>query len=85
MAHVEMYGTRMCPFCVRARHLLKKKGVEYDDIRVDAEPQRRSEMVERAGGATSVPQIFIDGEHIGGCDELHELERRDELDPRLEN
>ncbi|MFP4130932.1 MAG: glutaredoxin 3 [Thiohalospira sp.] len=84
MAHVEMYGTRMCPFCVRARHLLKKKGVDYDDIRVDAEPERRPEMVERAGGATSVPQIFIDGEHIGGCDELHDLERRDELDPLLE-
>ena len=67
----------------RARSLLQRKGVEFSDIDVDAQPQRRDEMVKRAGGRYTVPQIFIDGEHIGGSDELAALERAGRLDAKL--
>lgn len=82
MPKVVMYSTRFCPYCVRARALLEKKGVEFTDIRVDSEPTLRSEMVKRAG-RSSVPQIFIDDEHVGGCDDLYELEFEGELDKKL--
>jgi glutaredoxin 3 len=78
-----MYSTRFCPYCVRARMLLEKKGVEYSDIRVDQERHLREEMITRAGGASSVPQIFIDEEHVGDCDELYELEFEGQLDQKL--
>ena len=78
-----MYSTRFCPYCVRARMLLEKKGVEFTDIRVDSEPQLREEMITRAGGRSSVPQIFIDDEHVGGCDDLYELELEGQLDQKL--
>ncbi len=83
MAQVEMYTTTFCPYCARARTLLERKGVAFADIDILAEPARRGEMVRRAGGRTSVPQIFINGEHIGGSDELVALDRRGELDARL--
>ncbi len=83
MASIEMYGTGFCPYCVRARLLLEKKEAPYTDIRIDREPHRRSEMEERSSGASSVPQIFINGQHIGGCDELHELDREGTLDTML--
>jgi glutaredoxin 3 len=83
MAEVELYTTPFCPYCVRARALLERKGVAYTDIDIIGEPARRSEMVRRAGGRTSVPQIFIRGEHIGGSDELLALERNGELDTKL--
>jgi glutaredoxin 3 len=83
MPKVVMYSTRFCPYCVRARMLLEKKGVEYSDIRVDQERHLRQEMITRAGGASSVPQIFIDEEHVGGCDELYELEFEGQLDQKL--
>jgi len=63
--------------------LLEKKGIDFTDIRVDHEPQRRDEMVARAGGRSSVPQIFIDEEHVGGCDDLYELEFEGQLDKKL--
>lgn len=78
-----MYSTRFCPYCVRARMLLEKKGVEFTDIRVDSEPHLRHEMTSRAHGRTSVPQIFIDDEHVGGCDDLYELEFEGQLDKKL--
>jgi len=78
-----MYCTATCPYCIRAQRLLQNKGVAFDQVRVDLEPERREEMVQRAGGRTSVPQIFIDERHIGGCDELHALERAGELDSLL--
>jgi glutaredoxin 3 len=81
MAKVEMYSTMWCPYCSRARTLLAKKGVEFTDVDVDVE--RRDEMVRRAGGRTSVPQIFIDGEHIGGCDDMVALDRAGKLDAKL--
>lgn len=84
MAQVEIYSSPWCGYCGRAKSLLDRKGVRYTDIDVDADTARRQEMTQRAGGRTSVPQIFIDGRHIGGCDELHALERAQKLDPLLE-
>jgi len=83
MAQVTMYASAMCGFCHRAKKLLKQKGVDFDEIDVTMKPARKREMMEQTGGAHTVPQIFIDGRHIGGCDELYDLERRGELDPML--
>jgi glutaredoxin 3 len=83
MPKVEIYTTMFCPYCARARALLQRKGVDYTEIDIIDEPQRRDEMIERAGGRTSVPQIFIGAEHIGGCDEMVALDRAGQLDPKL--
>lgn len=83
MARVEIYSTLFCPYCARAKALLAKKGVQFENIDVIEEASRREEMIERAGGRTSVPQIFIDGKHIGGSDELYALDRAGTLDPLL--
>ena len=83
MAEVEVYTTPFCPYCVRARVLLDKKGIAFTDIDITEEPARRGEMIRRAGGRTSVPQIFIDGEHIGGSDELVALDHAGKLDVKL--
>lgn len=82
MANVVMYSTRWCPFCVRAKSLLAKKGASVTDIDVGAEPQRRAEMMQRGGGHT-VPQIWIGEHYVGGCDELYLLERQARLDALL--
>ena len=82
MAQVEMYTTMWCPYCSRARALLDRKGIGYTDIDI-YETGKRDEMIKRAGGRTSVPQIFIDGEHIGGCDDMVALDRAGRLDPKL--
>jgi glutaredoxin 3 len=83
MAKIELYTTMWCPYCARAKALLEKKGAAYTEIDVMEEPNRRGEMVKRAGGRTTVPQIFIDGEHIGGSDDLVALDRAGRLDPKL--
>ncbi|HTV88796.1 MAG TPA: glutaredoxin 3 [Stellaceae bacterium] len=83
MAKVEIYTTMWCPYCARARALLDKKGVPYTNVDVEEEPDRRDEMVRRAKGRTSVPQIFIDGEHVGGCDDIVALDRAQLLDAKL--
>ncbi len=83
MVKIEIYSTMFCPYCARARSLLQRKGVAFTDIDVDAEPARRDEMVKRAGGRYTVPQIFIDGEHIGGSDDLMVLESAGKLDAKL--
>jgi glutaredoxin 3 len=83
MVEVELYTTPFCPYCVRARALLERKGVAFTEINIIEEPARRIEMVRRAGGRTSVPQIFIGGEHIGGSDELLALDHAGELDAKL--
>lgn len=83
MAKVEIYSTASCPFCVRARTLLDKKGVSYTEYRVDNDPTLRPEMESRASGRTSVPQIFIDDYHVGGFDDLSELDLDGELNQRL--
>jgi glutaredoxin 3 len=84
MAKVVMYSTAVCPYCVRAEQLLNRKGVtDIEKIRVDLDPSRRDEMLARSNGKRTVPQIFIGETHVGGCDDLHELERRGELDALL--
>ena len=83
MAEVVIYSSLFCGYCARAKKLLESKGVSYQDIDVAAEPKRKPEMIERAGGRTTVPQIFIDGRHVGGCDDLHALEAEGKLDPLL--
>jgi glutaredoxin 3 len=83
MAKVEIYTTMFCPYCARARGLLGAKKVAFEEVDLLEQPARRAEMLERSGGSRTVPQIFIDGEHIGGCDELLALERAGKLDPKL--
>ncbi|SFJ59597.1 glutaredoxin 3 [Celeribacter neptunius] len=83
MQPVTLYTTPICPFCVAAKRLLTSKGVEYTDIDVMADPSRRAEMMQKAHGRHTVPQIFIGATHVGGCDELHALERAGKLDPLL--
>jgi glutaredoxin 3 len=81
---VLMYCTAVCPFCVAAERLLQKKGVgEIEKVRVDLDPQRREEMTARSGGRRTVPQIWIGDRHVGGCDDLHALDRTGELDRLL--
>ena len=83
MAKVEIYTWQYCPFCIRAKSLLKKKGVDYMEYQIDGNQEARSSMTERANGRTTVPQIFIDNRGIGGCDELYALEQSQQLDPLL--
>lgn len=82
MPDVVMYSTRFCPYCVRARMLLDNKNVDYTDIRIDEQPERRAEMEQRSR-RSSVPQIFIGEEHVGGCDDLFALEAAGQLDNKL--
>jgi glutaredoxin 3 len=79
---VVIYSTGWCPYCTRARQLLKSKGVDFEEIDVDARPEARTEMTARSGRRT-VPQIFIGATHVGGCDDLHELEASGRLDTLL--
>lgn len=84
MAHVLMYTSGYCPYCVQAERLLVSKGVtDIEKVRVDTDPARRTEMMEKTGRRT-VPQIFIDDFHVGGCDDLHALDREGKLDPLLQ-
>ena len=83
MAKVEVYSSMFCPFCARAKHLLREKGVAFEEIDVDNTSGSRSEMVERADGRYTVPQIFIDDFHVGGSDDLAALERDGKLDEML--
>lgn len=80
---VEIYTWRTCPFCIRAKSLLKKKGVEFTEYAIDGDNEAREKMAIRANGSRSLPQIFINDEHIGGCDQLHELEYEGKLEPLL--
>ncbi len=82
MANVLMYSTEYCPYCVRARQLLETKGVVYTDIRIDQHPDKRDEMIAKSN-RTSVPQVFIDGHSIGGCDDLFALDKTGQLDKLL--
>jgi len=83
MKPVEIYSSPLCGFCHAAKRLLKKKGVSFSEIDVFSDPSRKAEMIERAKGGRTVPQIFIGGEHVGGCDELYALDRAGKLDPML--
>lgn len=80
MRKVTVYSSAWCGFCHRAKKLLEKKGVAFEELSVDMDPDRRVEMRNRAGGVNTVPQIFIGDVHVGGCDELYALEKKGELD-----
>lgn len=82
MAQVVIYTTRICPYCVRAKQLLQRKGVAYEEVDVSNDHNTRMQLVERTKQRT-VPQIFINDQHIGGCDDLYALERQGALDPLL--
>lgn len=80
---VTIYTTPICPYCARAKSLLAKKGVAYQEVDVMMDDKAREEMLAKSGGARTVPQIFIGDTHVGGSDELHALEREGKLDPLL--
>ena len=80
MPKIRIYTTRICPYCVRAKQLLKKKNAAYEEIDVSDDEDLRAEMTRLAGGVRTVPQIFIGETHVGGCDELYALERAGKLD-----
>lgn len=83
LANIEIYTNMTCGFCVRAKRLLDMKKVDYEEYQVDFGGPKKAEMVERAGGRMTVPQIFINGRHVGGCDELMALEQQGKLDELL--
>ena len=83
-ANVEIYTWSTCPFCIRAKALLKDKQVDFTEYCIDRDHQAREEMTQRANGRSSLPQIFIHDQHIGGCDEIHALERQGKLDSLLQ-
>lgn len=83
MPDVELYTSPLCGFCHAAKRLLTSKGVTFTEIDVLADPDRKPEMIKRAGGARTVPQIFVGETHVGGCDELYALDRAGKLDPLL--
>jgi glutaredoxin 3 len=83
MPQIVIYTTATCPYCLRAKALLTQKQAKFEEIRVDSDGRKREEMTSRAGGRTSVPQIFFDDRHIGGCDDLYELHYEGKLDALL--
>jgi glutaredoxin 3 len=82
-AKVEIYTWRTCPFCIRAKSLLTRKGVEFTEYTIDGDEDARDKMSQRANGKRSVPQIFINDTHIGGCDDIHSLDAEGKLDGLL--
>ncbi len=83
MPSVEIYTTKVCPYCVRAKNLLNAKDVDYVEVDLTGDDEGRMKLLERSGGMRTVPQIFINGQHIGGCDNLYALEEKGELDKLL--
>lgn len=83
MSDIVIYSSNMCPYCYRAKALLKQRGASFKEITVDMNPAVRREMREKAGGANTVPQIWIGDRHIGGCDDLYALDARGGLSPLL--
>lgn len=82
-AKVEIYTWSFCPFCIRAKSLLSKKDVDFTEYCIDGDEQARAEMAQRANGQKTLPQIFINNQHIGGCDDLYALENKGKLDSLL--
>lgn len=80
---IEIYTKPTCPYCINAKALLSKKGATFTEYNISDKPQLREEMIKRAAGRTTVPQIFIDNQHIGGCDDLYALEDANKLNPLL--
>lgn len=83
MSKIEIYTKPTCGFCHMAKRLLSSKGVSFSEVNISAHPERRAEMIQRAKGGSTVPQIFINGKHVGGCDDLMRLERQGKLDAML--
>ncbi|MGB3317026.1 MAG: glutaredoxin 3 [Albidovulum sp.] len=83
MNRVEIYSTPWCPFCIAAKRLLERKGITYEETDVSGNAELRQDMMRRANGRHTVPQIFIGDTHVGGCDELHALDHAGKLDPML--
>ena len=83
MSKVEIYTWQYCPFCIRAKSLLKKKNINFTEYKIDGDKDARALMTERADGRSTLPQIFIDNEGIGGCDDLYTLENENKLDALL--
>ena len=83
MSKVEIYTWQYCPFCIRAKSLLKKKNINFKEYKIDGDEDARALMTERAAGRRTLPQIFIDSEGIGGCDDLYTLENENKLDSLL--
>lgn len=83
MAEVVLYTKPGCPYCIAAMGLLKKKGVAFTEIVASNDPEKKQEMIQRSGGRMTFPQIFINGQHVGGSDDIHALDRKGELDPLL--
>jgi glutaredoxin 3 len=84
MAEITLYTKSWCPYCASAKRLLTQKGASFTEIDIEAKPEKRAEMIGKAGGRTTVPQIFINGRHIGGSDDLHALDHQGQLDPLLQ-
>ncbi len=82
--NVEIYTWSRCPFCIRAKALLDEKGVDYTEYCIDGDEAARAQMAKRSNGRRSLPQIFINDQHIGGCDDLYDLEAQGNLDPLLQ-
>jgi glutaredoxin 3 len=85
MANVEIYTWSTCPFCARAKALLDEKGVQYSEYTIDGDEDARNRMAERANGKRTMPQIFINNQHVGGCDELYQLEVQGKLDEAIQS
>ena len=83
MSKIEIYTWQYCPFCIKAKNLLNKKNIQFTEYKIDGDEAAREEMSVRAGGRRSLPQIFINDEGIGGCDDLYELEKENKLDNLL--
>jgi glutaredoxin 3 len=83
MPPITIYTKGYCPYCHKAKALLRAKGAAFDEIDLEVTPDRRPEMIQRAGGRSSVPQIFIGATHVGGCDDIHALDASGKLDPML--
>lgn len=82
-ANVEVYTWRTCPFCIRAKALLARKGVDFTEYTIDGDEDARDKMAQRGNGKRSVPQIFINNVHVGGCDDIHALDAKGKLDELL--
>ncbi len=83
MPEIIVYTKDYCPYCHAAKELLRKKGAAFTEVDIQKHPDRRAEMIQKAGGRTTVPQIFIGGQHVGGCDDIHALDGAGKLDPML--
>ena len=85
MEHIDIYTKPTCPFCIKAKQLLQSKGAVFTEIDIQEQPELRESMIARANGRQSVPQIFIGERHVGGCDDLHALDAKGELDSLLKS